>query len=276
MGFVLVIIGALCCEFSVSSGKRDVALHREGLYSYGFLGHLWILVFFVIIALAGGSFVFSAQSIPLLCLFVVLEAAQVYSSLNATVTAHRSTMGFLMVGTVPLLLVVDFLLGYELSVYAVSGVAVIVIGLLVLYINHGLNKKGIGYVLFSMFNAVATISVYKYMITHYNSVAAQQIVTTIVMLGFLYCMAQWKNEGNPLRLLQKRHFLLQSLSQGVGAALFSAAYVYAPASVITGAKRAAGVFWAVVSGNRVFHEKHLIIKMFSLGLVTAGLVLLMW
>ncbi|MEK7645072.1 MAG: hypothetical protein AAB391_02000 [Patescibacteria group bacterium] len=274
IGVILASASALMDEVSASTGKWEMQHKREGVYTYGFLNCFWILVVLVVIALVKGSFVFSLASLPLFALAAVLEMAQVYSSIHAIVEAERSTLGFLMILTIPLLLVADFLLGYQLTTSALFGIGLIVVALIFLLINHGLDKKGIGYVLFSAVNAVATISIYKYLITHYNSVEGQQIPMFVIILVFLYIMARRRTKQNPFKYLLKREFLAQSVSRGLSGAFISFAYLYAPASVITSAKRGLAVLLSIISGRAYFHEKHVLIKIMASAFVLAGLVML--
>ena len=89
-------------------------------------------------------------------------------------------------------------------------------------------------------------------------------------------MAFWKSKENPLRFVFNKKFLLQSVSRGFAAVFMSMAYLYAPTSVITGAKRGTSVLASIVSGNKFFHEKHILIKIVSFAFVVAGLILLMY
>ena len=249
---------------------------KEGIYTYGFLNIFWTLIAFFILVIFKGDFVFSWASLPTLSILIILEMVQAYSSLHAIVESDRSTFGFLMIGTIPLLLIVDIILGYDLRIFYIWGTSLIVISLLVLLINHGINKKGIGFVIFSTVNAVVTISLYKYNITHFNSVSAQQIITLVPLLIFLFIMAKWKLRENPLRYVFRKDLLIQSLSRGVGGLLVSVAYLYAPASVITSGRRGVAVLFSIISGNKIFHEKHLVIKLISFVGVVAGLILFLF
>ena len=79
---------------------------------------------------------------------------------------------------------------------------------------------------------------------------------------------------NPLQFLRKPIFFIQSATAGIGTVLISFAYLFAAASIITTVKRAAGILWAMLSGNVYFKEKHFLLKLFSLILIVVGLVLL--
>lgn len=274
IGLLLTAIGTSLDEWAISAGKSEVSSKNENIYTFGFLNYFWIFALLIIIAITKNSFLFNFASVPLMIVFVVLEILQVYVSLHATIEADRSTLGFLMIITIPLLLVVDMILGYKLSIHSLLGMSIIIIGLIVLLINHGLNKKGIWYVILSAINAVATISIYKYCITHYNSVEAQYIISLFFILIFLLIMSLWKYKENPLKYIFKRRLFVESFPRGVSGVLISFAYLYAPASVITSAKRGLSILWSIISGNRYFHEKHLAIKIISFVLVAIGLSLL--
>ncbi len=274
IGIIFTAIGTFLDEFSLSSGRSEVFNKKENIYTFGFLNYFWILVLLVLIALVKNSFVFSLESIPLMVAFIILEIFQVYISLHATIEAERSTFGFLMILTIPLLLLVDTYLGYKISLMGVMGISILIIGLIVLLINHGLSKKGIWYVLFTAINAVATISLYKYCITHFNSVEAQYIITLIFILIFLFIMSKIKYKENPLRFIFKRRLFIESFPRGISGVIVSFAYLYAPASVITSGKRGFSILWSIISGNQYFHEKHLLIKILSFILILIGLVML--
>ena len=276
IGIFLTAIGSLLDEFAISFGKLEVFNKKENIYTFGFLNYFWILFLLVLIALVKNSFLFNFKSIPLMIVFIILEIAQVYASLHATIKAERSTLGFLMILTIPMLLLVDIFLGYSISTMSIVGMSVLIVGLIILLVNHGLDKKGIWYVLFTAINAVATISIYKYCITHYNSVEAQYIITLVFILIFLYIMSVSVYKENPLKFLFKRRLFLESFPRGVSGVIISFAYLYAPASVITSGKRGFSILWSIISGNQIFHEKHIVLKIISFLFIVTGLILMVF
>ncbi|MBI2063659.1 MAG: hypothetical protein HYT65_01545 [Candidatus Yanofskybacteria bacterium] len=150
----------------------------------------------------------------------------------------------------------------------------IVAALLVLSLNHGIQREGLGLVAYSTVGAVATISLYKYNITNFNSVETEQFLMHLFLLVFFYFAAIRKHEQNPLKLLKEKIFFTQSFTEGLGSVLISFAYLFAPASIITSAKRSASVFWAILSGSIYFHEKNITVKIISFMLLVAGVILL--
>lgn len=275
IGVLMTVVAGFFAEIGSSIGKREVNNHKESIYTMGFLNTFWITAILIAVAfLIKGSFVFSLASLPTFIVKIILELFQVHMSLLAIVTASRSTFGFLRIWTLPLLLIVDITLGYTVTAWQAGGIFVLIIAFVVLFMNHGIEKKGSGYVMFTAFNAVATISLYKYNITHYNSVVAEQSLSYLILLLYTFLMASFVAKENPLSFFKKPRFLLQSLSEGVAGIISSFAYLFAPASIITAAGRSAGVFWSVLSGNVYFKESHPLLKMSAVALIGVGIFLL--
>ena len=231
-------------------------------------------IVFFLIALLRGQFLFSLDSLPTLVPRIILEILQAYVIVKAVTTADRSTFGFLRVLTIPLLLLVDLTLGYSLSINQIIGSGILTLSILFLFLNHGLRSNGIGLVLFSALNAVITISLFKYDITHFNSVEVEQGIIQIILLIFFALMAWRVNRQNPLRLLGKPLFFFQSLSQAIAGVLVSFGYSFIPASVAASVERSTAVFFSLLSGNRYFHEKKFAQKLLAFLLLAIGFMFL--
>lgn len=273
-GIFLLASGAFFSEIGVSLGKGEVAQRKENIYTYGFLSLFLSTLVFLLIALLRGKFLFSLDSLPTLSLRIGLEILQTYISIRAITTADRSTFGFLRVLTIPLLLLVDLALGYSLLPNQIIGAGILTVSLLLLFLSHGLRSKGLGLVLFSAVNAVITISLFKYNITHFNSVEVEQGIVQIILLGFFALMAWRTNEQNPLRLLGRPRFFFQSLSQAIAGVLVSFGYLFVPASVAASVERSTAVFFSLLSGNRYFHEKKLAQKLLAFLMLVIGFAFL--
>jgi hypothetical protein len=274
-GVLLAGIGSFFEELSGSIGKWQVERKRESVYTMGFLNVIWVLAFYMLFVAADPRrFVFSAASLPFVGVRAVLEIAQGYATMEATALADRSTFNFIRTLTMPLLLTVDLFLGYVIGARQALGIGLILLALVILFMNYGLSRRGAGFTLFSAVNAVATISLYKYDITHFNSVAAEQIVILGVLLAYFFMAARVVAKEHPLKLLARKEFAAQSATFGVGSFIESFAYAFAPASVILSAKRSFGVLWSILTGNRLFKEKRFGLKLLMCLMVTAGIVLL--
>jgi len=205
---------------------------------------------------------------------LVLELIIINVALRALIVADRSTFGFLRTITLPLLLVVDLFLGYTISPMQMAGIGVIILTLFILFINHGINTRGLKLVIWSAILPVFTISLFKYNITNFNSVEAEQFLIHAFLLIYFFFAALKIDGENPFKFIFKKIFFEQSLAEGAGTVVMSFAYLFAPASVITAAKRSFTVFWSVLSGNRVFHEAHWILKISMIVLLVLGITLL--
>jgi drug/metabolite transporter (DMT)-like permease len=274
-GVILAGIGTFFLEISTTIGKYEVQKRKESIYTMAFLSLIWAFVAFGILIVIKREFAFSLASLPTFTIRVILEIFQVYFVMKAIVLASRTTFSFIRIGTIPLLLLVDiFLVQTAISPFQLAGIAIIIIALSILFMNHGIDKKGLTFVVLTTINAVITISLYKYNITHFNSVEAEQFVLLFILLTYVWISAYaWKRE-NPIKFLRKRIFLAQSGTYGLGTVFESFAFSFAPASIIIAAKRASAVVWSVISGNVVFHEKHLAIKIGGLILTIIGIILL--
>ncbi|OHA84298.1 MAG: hypothetical protein A2408_00795 [Candidatus Yonathbacteria bacterium RIFOXYC1_FULL_52_10] len=272
---LITAVSGFFTEVGSSLGKRTLNDGKTSIYAMGTLKVAWGLVFFLVtVALFGQHFIFSQASLPTFGVRVVLEILQVHSVLLALGMATRSTFGFLRILTIPLLLGVDIMLGYTLSLNQIIGVGVIVIALIFLFVNRGIEKKGSGLVLFGAVNAVATISLYKYNITHYNSVAGEEITMYALLLAYFLVATFFIAKENPFAAFTRKELFFQSVIHSVGTVVLSYAYTLTTASIITTAKRSLEVLWSVLSGNFVFKEERFMVKAFSFLLVVVGIVLL--
>ena len=270
---LVTAIGGFFEELGTSIAKRNILAKVAGIYTIGFLNTLaGAIILFGTIVVFNQDFIFSSKSLPTFSLRALLEIFQAYVTMMALSLADRSTNGFLRVLTLPLLLLVDAVLGYALTVHQVIGVSFIVLAFIFLFINHGIKKQGSGFVIFSAVNAVATISLYKYDITNYNSVAAEQIIIFAILSVYFLLMAVFVSKENPFLMLKNRKLLLQPILHGMGGTILSFAYALAPASVITSAKRSIEVLWSVLSGNLIFKEKHFAVKVTAFALIAAGVL----
>lgn len=273
-GVILVSISSFFEEISISIGKTEVQKHKESVYTMASLSLIGGFVLFLAINIFKGEFRFSLASLPTFSIRAFLEIFQVYISTMAVVRAERSTFGFLRTGTIILLLVVDFFLGYQIGFEQVAGISLIIFSLLLFFMNNGIKKNGLKYVILSTLGAVATVSLYKYDITHFNSVEAEQAVVLGILALFYCLMAMIKEKENPLRFLMKPVFLIQSLAHGVASIFGSFAFNFAPSSIIVAAGRSSSTLFSFLSGNIYFREKSFLLKFLLLIFLVLGIILL--
>ena len=276
LGIALVALAECFAEASISIGRYEVKNRKETLYAMGFLSAVWATVFLLAYAFIWGEFRFSLESLPTFGLRLVLEVILLFVTLHALIAADRSTFAFLRIISIPLLLVADIMLGYAVSSMQIMGISLIVIALGILFLNHGLSRNGKLLTILSALLAVGTITLYKYDITHYNSVEAEQALTHLVLLIVLVVVAKLHTGENVARHLLRPPFLAQSLFAGVATVFFSFAFLFAPASVIMAAKRSFETLAAIGSGHRYFREKHVAVKLIAFALVAGGIICIVW
>ena len=275
IAFLLSLVAQLFGEVGTAIGKKQVTVRRETIYTMGFLDLFWGTIFFLAFAFfIRGEFIFSLAAWPTFSLRVILEIVQAHVTILAIVYAARSTFSFVRILTIPLLLLTDIILGYAITFNQVIGISLLVLALVLLLLNQGLKTKGVWYVLFTAVNAVVTLSLFKYNISHFNSVEAEQSLVMIFLLVYFGLMSFFVVKENPFRFFKKPLFLGQSLASGLGTVLGSFVYALAPASVITTFTRAGAVLSAVLSGRLYFQEKKFGLKIFAFFLVLLGLIFL--
>lgn len=253
-GTILMALGTLMGEINASIAKKEIASRKESIYTWGFLNASLASVIYALIGAAAGSFYLDPASFPTLGLRIFLEFIQAHLTLVAVTSSERSTFSFLRVLTLPLLFAADFFLGYSLGYGQIAGIVLTVGIILLLFINNSLSRKGLWPIIITTIIPVITISLYKYHITNFNSVAGEQVVVTLFLAGYFLLFAQLKTKENPIAFLKKPIFVLQSGAEGLGAALEAFAYQFGPASVILTVKRSTAVIWSILSGHQYFHE----------------------
>lgn len=272
-GIILASLSTLFKEASSSIGKNEVAHHRESMYMMGFINLSASLIFFGAVGLIRHNFIFDSASLPTFLIRAVLEILQVFLALKAITLASRGTFGFLRTLTIPLLLAVDIFLGYNIALGQIIGIGVIVVGLIFLFVNHGIEKRGMWWVLGSAVNAVITISLFKYNITNFNSVEAEQTLMIAILLIYFFILLMKRTTDRPWHIFTHRKFLFQALTEGAGSVVSAFAYNFATASIIVAIERASAIFWSILSGNIFFKEKKFLIKAMAMILFIAGIVL---
>jgi drug/metabolite transporter (DMT)-like permease len=274
-GILLASLGTLFEEAGSSLGKVKNLAREQTIYTMGFLQTFGGLMVFALFWLWNRqTFLFSAASLPTFIPRVILEIVQAHVTMIAIAKADRSTFGFVRVITIPLLLAADILLGYHIQNLQIVGICFMITALLIVFTNHGIQKKAIGYVLFSGINAAVTLSLYKYNISHFNSVVAEQMIVYVALVVYFLAAAWLVAKENPLRFLTRPAFFAQAATLGAGSLVGSFAFMYAPASIILAAMRSSTIFWTTVSGRIYFKEQHILIKLFTFALLLTGLILL--
>ena len=267
-------IGSFIGEISASIIKFETDHHKESIYTAGFINMLLGTAAFLLLASFRGSFVFAAASLPTFIPRAVLEIIQAQMSMLALMKSDRSTYVFLRNLTIPFLLIVDLFLGFSVSSYQWIGITVIfgIFAIVVWY--HVLNFRGAFYPIFTAVNAVATISLFKYNITYFNSVEGDQIVMSSILIIYFFLAAKIFRNENPLRFLKNKLFLGQGIFHAIASIFGSFAFFLGNPGIAVTAERASAVLAGIISGHNYFQEHKFGSKLIvSLGLIV-GLALL--
>ncbi len=272
IGTLLILCGGFFEEVSYTLGKSKILKRQENLYTFGFLQMVWALVIMLAILFWRNSFVFMLASLPTLSIRIILELAQTYSSLHALKDASRSTLGFLMTLTIPILLGIDLFMGYNITPFQVWAIILLTFTLLLLSFEGALDRKGIYYVLFSSINAAITMTLFKYDVTHFNSPEVEQTIVFSFMILFLFFLAKREGE-NPIAFIFKKGFFVQSASHGVSMTLNTFALSLLAPSVFAALKRVFITLSSIISGYFYFHEKHIVIKVISFSCIVVSIIL---
>ena len=274
IGVIITFFGTFFNEIAGSINKAELNKKKISIYSIGLINYFGAALVFIFINVIKWEFNFSAASLPTLGLRAIFEIILATIVLRAVVQSDRSTFGFIRVLTMPLLLLADIALGYKINIFQLAGIGIIISSLFLVYIYRGIRRQGSRLTLITAVLPVATISLYKYDITHYNSVAAEQTIIILVLIVYLWLMAHYKAKENPFSFFKEKIYCYLSLANAAPSFLIGYAYAFAPASVILSAFRSSSVFWSVVSGKAYFKEKHLLIKILCLALLIGGIILL--
>jgi hypothetical protein len=157
----------------------------------------------------------------------------------------------------------------------IGGLLLLTIALLLIFSGKQFSKRAIGPVIFSSVNAVVTISLFKYDIAHFNSIAAEQIGMLAILFVYALIGRYVMSEPNPFgRVMKDRKILLQVTADAIGGVCQSFAFLYLPPSILMAVKRSTSVFWALLSGHFAFHEKHFLRKSLTVIMLISSLTLL--
>ncbi len=274
-GFLLAIASSLLSESSLSIGKKEMNNKKEDIFSFIFLGLFFNFIIFLCLALIKpNGFIFSLNSLPTFGWRLILEIIQVYLAAAGIALADRTTYGITRVISIPLLLMVDVFLGYTLNLNQIIGIGILITGMIIALTDKTVNKKGLPILILSALNAVITISLYKYNITHFNSFVGEQLIMSGGLLLLVTSYIIFKEKNNPFKMLLKKKLFSQSFLEGAAGVVASLAYTFLPASVILAITRAASVFWATIFGKFYFKEKNILHKAVIVLIIIIGFMFL--
>jgi drug/metabolite transporter (DMT)-like permease len=272
---LLILVGSLFEEVAESIGKKQVEKAKQNVYSLGFLNYFWVTIFFLVTIIFGADFTFSTASLPTFIPRVILEIILAHIMVVGIINAERSSFSYVRLITIPLVLIIEIALGNSMNSYQILGVILMFAGLFLLLFRNTKSRAGFWPVAIGAVIAAITLSLFKYNITYFNSVAAEQFIITSVIVMYFLIASKLKSKPINLSLLIKPKTGVQAISSGLETMLVSFAFYFAPTSIITVLKRTTAMFWAVIFGRRYFREEALLRKVLAGILIATGLILIL-
>lgn len=220
---------------------------------------------------------FNIASIPLLVIRWILEISQSYITLIAIKHCDRSTFSILRILTIPWLVIADILLWYQFTTYSLIWIWIILLSFVLFNTNtKTINWKWWYFALFTALNAVITLSLFKYSLTHYwNSVEIDQWIMSLWIVIFFIGYNYKKEKKLWFYLLKKEKiFWIQWILMALTSLILSYSYVYLNASEATAVKRAWEMFWSVLAWFIFFQETHLWKKILFTACIIIGLIVM--
>ncbi|MBI4065721.1 hypothetical protein HY412_00815 [Candidatus Kaiserbacteria bacterium] len=272
-GIFLAGISAAFEELTNSLGKRKIGDGTESYYTFGFLTQFFSALLILGAGLLLNNLVFALDSLVTFIPRVLVAILEIQLAVIALVKVDRGNIGFIRLATIPLLLLTDLALGYSLSVFQILGMCLIVAPIIVLF-SQGKNDKGLWLALTVAALAAVDISLYKYDISHFNSVEAEQAIISLILSLYFFITAAIVRRENPILFLKRPVYLIQTGSSGLAYVVGSFSYLFAPASIITAAFRGFSVLFSILTGQFYFKEKNFLVRFGLFILIVDGLLLL--
>lgn len=273
-GIFLVGISAVFEEITNSFGKRFISDGSESYFTFGFFTQIVSAILILGTGLIFNDLIFSLDSLATFVPRVFVAILEIQLAVIALAAVDRGDMGFIRLATIPVLLLVDFALGYALSTYQILGMCLIVAPVLILFSKEK-STKGLWLALIVALLAAVDISLYKYDISHFNSVEAEQTIVALVLSLYFFITAVVIRRENPILFLRHPQYIIQAGSSGLASLVGGFAYLFAPASIITAAFRGFSVLFSIISGRFYFKEKSFLMRISLFIMIVLGLFLLL-
>ena len=274
LGVLLAGIGSIFDEVALSIGKKQISDGFVSHYTFGFLSQFLSALFITTIGFLFADLNFSLDSLPTFIPRVAVSILMMQLFVIAISKVDRGAFGFIRLSTIPLLLGADLFLGYSLSNLQILGIILVVIPIGVLFYSDLTKGRGMLLVLAVAALAAIDLSLYKYDISHFNSVASEQAIMSLIISLYFFLSSTLIRGENPLSFLRQKIYMVQSGSSGVAYVVSSFAYLYAPASIIVTAFRGFSVLFSILSGTFYFNERGFLMRVMLFLLILVGLLLL--
>lgn len=242
--------------------------------------HIWnlfmVLVSIIIIIFTWNTkLIFNINLVFIIIITIIWNLCFSYFVQQAIVKADRSTNGLLSILAIPLLLVSDIFLKYDITTYHIIWIFFIITTLITISFRWTINLKWAKYTLITQIFAFINIMIYKIAITNYISTELMNIIISlcIFIITFIYILSKKWSKNSFKKIYQKKYIKFWLL-WWLGWVFNSMWYMFWPASVITALKRILSMFWGVVMWKIYFHEERFFQKMASVGVIAMWVVIM--
>ena len=272
-GIIILVVGCFFLEQSTVLKKK---LGKEiDIHQISFLTMLTTTIFAGIVLFLQNDRTFTRTLLSFFLLIFQILAGVIFTEITNKAIHHadRSTFSVMSTIAIPLLLVSDIFLGYEVSLRQIIGVVILVAMLSYTIFKGDFSMKGMKYVVISNLISIGTIMAFKYSTVHFASTELMNFYNAGCMsILFFIIVCRTKGLRGVKNVFKRKYFWFASL-YGVGSILSAAAYKYMIASMVVALKRFLSMMFGVITGKLYFHETNTSKKLTIASLV--GMAVLM-
>ncbi|MDR3168913.1 MAG: hypothetical protein LBU27_04055 [Candidatus Peribacteria bacterium] len=273
-GILILFFGCFFLEQSSVLKKKlgaEIDIHQISL-----LTMLATMVFSGIVVATSNDRTFTRTLGSFLLVVFQILAGVLFSEISnkAVHQADRSTFSVMSTISIPLLLISDIVLGYDVSWRQIAGVIILVMMLGYTVFTGDFSKKGIKYIITSNLISMGTIIAFKYTTTYYASTELMNFYNAGGMsLLFLVIVGRTKGRHGIQQILRPKYLGFASL-YAVGSVLCAAAYKYMIASMVIALKRFFSMMFGILTGKLFFHEENTTKKLSVASVIGLGVFIM--
>jgi len=197
-----------------------------------------------------------------------------YFAMKSIEVADRSTSAIFSVLALPLLLISDILLWYNVNKFQIIWVLFITLVLLLISYKGSLNLKWLKYILATTAVAFFNTVIFKYLISHWWSVPTVLFLQSFFAFILLSIYVSTKLGVEKIKEIIHKQYISIGLFRSTNTLLVSLAYMFWPASIIAALKRIFMMFRWVVFGHFVFHESNIGKKLSNVAILSIGIFIM--
>ena len=272
-----IIILMIWCFFLEQSTVLKKKLGKEiDIHQISFLTMITTTVFSGIVLFLKHDRTFSWTLLSFFLLVFQVLAGVLFTEISNKAIHHadRSTFSVMSTIAIPLLLVSDIFLGYDVSFRQIIGVGILVIMLSYTLFKGDFSMKGIKYVIISNLISIGTVMAFKYSTVHFASTELMNFYNAGCMSVLFFIIISRTKGLRGVKNVFKWKYLWFASLYGLGSVLCAAAYKYMIASMVIAFKRFLSMIFGVITGKLFFHETNTSKKLSVASLVGIGVLIM--